>query len=284
MTVVDQFESVFRSAVRDLFVFEDIHFKSILLVTDIKNDALQKLLKEVQNYLKVLGSSIHWTLIGPDDFRTTEELLKQVSDSQADLIITYRNLQSRAWRYPHSLGEHLDVLLGKSKPPILIIPHPQAGYARTNAMQTTTNIMAITDHLSADHRLVNYAAAFCTQDGKLILTHIEDRMIFDRYMDAISKIRNINTEDAVEEIRKQLLKGPLDYIESCRKELLQRELHFEIKDIVVFGHRLHEYRTHIETQNIDLLIMNAKQEDKLGMHGMAYTLAVELRSISLLML
>ena len=53
-----------------------------------------------------------------------------------------------------------------------------------------------TDHLEKEHRLVNYAAAIVRPGGTLYLAHVESRQAFDRYLDAISKIPTIDTEDA----------------------------------------------------------------------------------------
>ena len=52
----------------------------------------------------------------------------------------------------------------------------------------------------------------------------------------------------------------------------------------MFGHHLAEYKRLIEQQEVDLLVLNTKDENQLAMHGMAYALAVELRQIPLLML
>ena len=48
------------------------------------------------------------------------------------------------------------------------------------------------------------------------------------------------------------------------------------------GSRLDDYRKLIEDE-VDLLVMHAKEDDQLAMHGMAYPL-VELRSVPLLLL
>ena len=50
------------------------------------------------------------------------------------------------------------------------------------------------------------------------------------------------------------------------------------RDRVDAGERL------IEEHEVDLLVMNTKDEDQLAMHGLAYSLAIELRAIPLLML
>jgi Ni,Fe-hydrogenase maturation factor len=138
--------------------------------------------------------------------------------------------------------------------------------------------------MANDHRLVNDAAHFTRPGGELILAHIEDKECFERYMAAISKVATIDTADAREKIGRQLLKDPQDYIESCRKELQAHQMPFEVKDIVEFGKRLFEYKAHIRDHTVDLLVMNTKGADQLAMHGLAYPLAVELRSIPILML
>ena len=44
------------------------------------------------------------------------------------------------------------------------------------------------------------------------------------------------------------------------------------------------YKELVEENEIDLLVMYTKDEEQLAMHGIAYPLAVELRSTPLLML
>ena len=44
------------------------------------------------------------------------------------------------------------------------------------------------------------------------------------------------------------------------------------------------YRRLIEQHEVDLLVLNTKDEDQLAMRGIAYALAVELRQTPLLML
>ena len=144
--------------------------------------------------------------------------------------------------------------------------------------------MAITDHLTGDDRLVNMAAHFTSRGGRLFLTHVEDQALFARYIDAISKIPEIDTDIAREKVMARLLKGPADFIASCREVLAQRNLDIEVHDIVALGHRLREYEALIKDHGVDLLVFHTKDDDQLAMHGLAYPLAVELRHIPLLMI
>lgn len=103
------------------------------------------------------------------DFASTFELLAHVDRIKPDLIYTYRNLHSKAWKYPHSLGEHLDVLIQKTDSAVFILPHPEAGYAMQHSMQNRDVVMALTDHLSNDPALINYAVRFTQKNGPLHL-------------------------------------------------------------------------------------------------------------------
>ncbi len=284
MTKVDQFESIFRSALHDTYEYTLIDVKSVLVVTDLEAEAAKSFLKEIQGFLNILGTSVTWTVLNKSDYSTTEELLDKVSAHNPDLICSYRNLFSKDWKFKHSLGSFLDVLVQQTQGPVMVLPHPEAGYKYDHALQDTDRIMALTDHLSGDHNLINYAVRFAPIDGKVYLTHIEDEKVFGRYIDAISKIPAIETEEANDLIAEQLLKAPQDFIESCRQVLETHNLNLEIESVVEFGQRLRDYKKMIQDHKIDLLIMNSRSEDHLAMHGMVYPLAVEIRQIPLLLL
>jgi hypothetical protein len=166
----------------------------------------------------------------------------------------------------------------------MLLPHPEAERSAKHAMENTDRVMAIADHLTGDHRLVNYAVRFTENGGTLWLTHVEDEATFGLYMEVISKIPTIDTDDAREAVREQLLKEPHDYIDGCVEVLRKAGTRLRVEHLVVFGHHLSEYKRLIEQHEVDLLVLNTKNEDQLAMHGIAYALAVELRQIPLLML
>ena len=116
------------------------------------------------------------------------------------------------------------------------------------------------------------------------MTHVENETVFEHYIATIGKIPSIDTDDARESIFAQLMKEPTDYIESCKGVLDQSDLAIEVLPIVTIGHRLETYKKLIEDHEVDLLVMNTKDEYQAAMHGLTYPLAVELRSIPLLLL
>ena len=304
MARLDQFESVFRAADKPVYAYERVEIAKILVVADLPGPEVAEFRSGLQSFLSVLGddtgadsdagadgdtgnetgAGLHWVDLGTDAFRSIEELLELVESEGPDLVCTYRNLFTKAWERPHSLGDYVDVLTQISPCPILVAPHPKAGREFDHAMKNTDRVMAITDHLTGDERLVNYAVRFTSPGGTLFLSHVEDEAQFERYIATISKIPSIDTDDARGAILEQLLKEPQDYVGSCRDILAAQEISLDTRAIVMLGHHLMEYKRLIVEHEVDLLVLNTKDEDQLAMHGLAYPLAVELREIPLLML
>lgn len=286
MTQIDQFESVFRSAAKEVFSFHALSFSKALLVTDLAEAEAQTLIGHASLVTKGLEAHkrLQWQHLSVDSVASTQELLAQVDAAAPDLICTYRNLGSSTWQFPHSLGEHLDVLTQCTKVPVLVLPHPKLGYDYQQAAANGQRVMAVTDHLSGDGRLINHAVHFSEKNGTLYLAHVEDDHQFERVMDAISKIPTIDTEDARKRLSEKLLAGPRDYIGSAKTALASAGVDINIEMHVSFGHHLKDYQSLIEEHKVDLLVMNTKDDDQLAMHGLAYPLAVELRELPLLML
>jgi len=286
LSQVDQFESVFRSALKEVYTYDPLIIRSVLLITDLQGDAASAYQKKIERFLQKSRGVNHtdYFLVQGDEFSTTGELLDLVAQYAPDLIFTYRNLHSRAWRFPHSLGEHLDVLLQRTSIPVMVLPHPEAGYAAEHAFEDTSEIMVVTDLLAVNDRLINHAVAFSQTAGNLYLSHVEDERIFERYLDAISKIDVIDTNLARKRLRQQLLKEPEDYFHSCTDVLTKIFPSLKVRSLVMFGELVEEYRHQIESHKLDLLVLSAKDERRHAMHSVAYPLAVEIRQIPLLML
>jgi len=283
MSKVDQFESAFRSASKAVYHFVSPSVRRVLLVTDLSAEETRRLQGSAAEFLSVL-SDAQWQAIGEGSFQNVAELLALVEQHKPDLVVTYRHLCSDAWKWPFSLGEYLDVLTQAAGSPVLVLPHPTQGGAMEHALTDTDVVMAITDHLTGDDRLVNWSAYFAAQGGALYLSHVENKSHFERVIETIGKISSIDTEDARDTILAQLMKEPADYIESCKAALDESGLSLDVRAVVMLGHRLEEYKKLIEEHSIDLLVMNTKDEYQAAMHGLAYPLAVEIRSIPLLLL
>ncbi len=286
MPQIDQFESVFRAAIKDPFQNTAISLKKILVVTDLDPEKAQNFLERTKQWLAHADNinTPRWEVVTADDYQSAEDLLGIVREAAPELICTYRNLLSTAWRYPYSLGVHLDVLLQETPMPVMVMPHPQAGFEAEHALSSLTRVMVLTDHLLANHCLINFAEALIEKDGTLYLVHIEDQHDFDRYINAISKIETLDTDIARQRIHDQLLKEPKDYIHSIHENFKERQVAVNIESLVVFGRSLHDLKKLIETWQLNLLVMNVKDENQMAMHGKIYPLVVELRQIPLLLI
>jgi len=280
MSSVDQFASVFNAAAKTIFQYKPPALKNALIITDLEDDAAAKYAESVKSFFSEIKGP--WDVLKKGSFTTVKDLLDIVGNKKPDLIVTYRHLHSEAWRWPHSLGEHLDVLIQVTEPPVAIMPHPDREGVPEHAMKNTANVMAINNHLTGEDCLVNHAALMTLSEGTLHLTHIEDDTIFDRYMDVISKIPEIDTDVARETIRTQLLSEPSAYIDSV-EEVLSHELpSIKVIKHISHGLQLDEYRKVVDEHKADLVVVKAHDPDQQAMNATAYSIAVELRTTPLL--
>jgi hypothetical protein len=286
MTNIDQFESVFKSADKPQFQLEKSSLKTVFVVTDMETKEAGAYHAEVGRFLETLSREcdLNWRLITVADYDDVAQLLQLVQSESPDLICTYRNLHLAIPDFPHSLGVFVDVLTQVVAMPVLLMPSPRMLRDGKVKLTSPDVVMAVTDHLTGDHHLVSQAAFFANPAGRLFLTHVEDEATYDRYIETIGKIPEIDTDFAREAILQQLLKEPHDYIRSCRAVLNEADPKLEIEELITAGHRLSDYKRLIDEHNVSLLVMNTKDDDQLAMHGVAYPLAVELRETPLLLL
>jgi len=274
---LDQFASVFNAADLPVFQYDPPALKRVLVVTDLAKDAAQTFTDNAKKFLSATEGP--WEAVDASGFSTVKDLLNLVEDRKPDFIVTYRHLHSDAWHWPYSLGEHLDVLIQVTTPPVVILPHPNSDGVPEHALKNTDSVMAITDHLAGSDTLVNVAARITSPGGTLHLTHIENAADFERYMEAISKIPEIDTDTARETMLAQLLRDPSEFIDSCEAVLAKNGVELKVVKHIEHGHRLAEYRRAVDENKVDLIVLEGHAEDQLAMNATAYSLAVELQTV-----
>ena len=286
MSTLDQFASVFNAAAKPVYKHSAIEINKVLAITDLEETQGKLYQQSIRNFLSVVDreADANWQTVPGNDFETVHDLIQLVEKERPDFIATYRHLHSEAWRWPYSLGEHLDVLIQITASPVLVLPHPDRKGVPEHALNDTTHVMAVTDHLAGDDRLVHYAVRFTQENETLILAHVEDEVVFSRYIDSISKIPEIDTDIARDVIMEQLLSEPSEYISSCTEMLAKERIKISVESSVTVGHRLDHFQNLLKEHEVDLLVLNSKDEDQLAMHGKAHPLAVELRSTPMLFL
>ncbi len=280
MSRIDLFESVFKAATRDVFVHDPPSWSNVLVVTDLEAAPAAALTERARALLApALASEAQLVVLDREQSRELGPLLDAVQARAPDLVVTCKNLHTSAWRWPHTLGDHLEVLTQQDAP-VLVLPRPgDQGAVPTEAH----TVVAVTDHLAGDHRLVNHAAAL-VPDGTLFLAHVEDDAVFARYIEAISRIPAVDTEVARDALRARLLQDPAHFIASCAEVLAKAAPGTRVQARVTMGHHLSTYLALVDEHAVDVVVMNTKDDDQHAMHGLAYPLAVQLHDVALLML
>ena len=280
---IDEFESIFKRAERTPYRFSNISINVIAVVTDGDQKAADELTTNLKLFLPHIASTADWQSITGDQFHNVNDLLRVMDDRKPDLIVTSRCLAESSLVPQHTLGVYVDVLTQTLSTPLLLLPgsSPQPHPLSDTACR---GVMVVTDNLAGDDRLVNHAVACCNPGGTVWLCHVEDDLLFRRYLEAIRRIPQINTEQAQELIAEQLVAIPTHYAESCIQELREAGVELSVEQIVEFGHRVARYRHLVVQHEVDLLVTNTKEKDQLAMHGMAYALSVELTEVAQLLL
>ena len=141
MSTVDQFASVFNAASQTAFQHQPRTLENALVVTDLEPDAAEKYTESARTFFGTVTGK--WETVHGGEFATVKELLNLVESRRPDLIVTYRHLHSEAWRWPYSLGEHLDVLIQESAPPVDILPPTAREGVPARSLKNTDSVICV---------------------------------------------------------------------------------------------------------------------------------------------
>lgn len=283
MLDLDQVESQFRATVKVRPALERPAVEHVVVVSDATSRASRTLLDEYQKFLKPLGSEIRWTILPSKETKTVGRMLEAVEAARPDLVVAARHLFEDDVDLPFSLGTHADMLTQAIQTPVLLTPHPRSA-SFPKALEPLSRVLVVTDHIVGDDRLVSWGLRFAEAGGELCLAHIEDDAVFGRYIDAISKIPDLDTEFAKTAIDERLLGEARIYMEDIASQLGEKYPEVTVKQVVERGHTVTDHSRIVSDQGVDLVVMNTKDDSQQAMHGVAYSLAVELVHIPLLLL
>jgi len=283
---LDAFESLFRSAVKDVFHLAPPPIERVLLLIDQPPEQAEHLRQAVSGFLSCIDSAdaLSWEVLSAEQWTQGPEApihraMALIDDRKPDLVVTRRHQLGRLSNLPHTLGSVVDTLTQSIQTPVLLLPP-----ADTQLPSSTDRVMVLTDHLSGDDRLVNYGVQFTHRRGTLFLAHVEDEGILEYYLEAIGKMQSLNSEVARAQLPKRLLKTPADYIDSVTQVLRDAQVEEQVVPLVRLGRGVGAYQQLMAEHDIDLLILNTKDDRQDAMDAMAYALSVQLRSRPLLLL
>ncbi len=281
MSNIDQFESSFSAAFKPTYTYSPVKMRDILILTDLPADAGRRYVAHLMPLIGALSDEPRVRSIHYREGHCLADMVDQIRGDKPDVIITYRHLYSQATTFAYTLGSHLDVLTQATAQPILVTPRPED---LTGPVCEPSRTLIVTNCLTGDDKLINYGVGGSTAGADLFLAHIEDDRVYQQYLEIISKIPSINSEQAQASIAEQLLKEPSQYITSCQHTLAQTHPRMTCYPIVKLGHTVGTFIDLAREHGAELVVMHTKDQDQLAMHGLAYPLAIALRDIPLLML
>lgn len=279
------FESVFRRAIRDQYEYGKVEIRTVLLLTDLEPVQLTDFEAGVFEFLAnaLEGQNYRLERLEGKDFSNWSDLKARVEAIHPDLIISYRLLRIPD-QITNSLGVYIDALSQSTEYPILIMPNPRfyGKFVPEDPQQIT--VLVATEHLYADHRLVNYAVGISEPGGRLILAHIEDEDTFNYYMKAIGRIPEIHTEAAKEHLKEQLVEVPRYYMESVKEALQDARPDLEVRFEVGLGHLITSYTELVKKHKVDILVVQTKDDTQMAAHSLGYSLAIEFIKMPVLLI
>lgn len=278
----DEFSSIFRRSMVPQFQFDTWKVSSACLIVDQNSTNSQSVIERLKTFSPALAEAHEWKTIQVDKSSTVESVEQQLAASLPDLIVTWRHLCETQMHPHHSLGVYVDVLTQVVPRPILLLPG-ECSQGAEKLPPKCQNILIATDHAIQESRLIHQAVAMGGKEASIILGHVEDDLSYQRYLQAIERIPEINTEIAAEKLLSQLLHDADRFGVHVAEQLAEQYPDLTLKTETMLGHRVQTFRKLVESQQTDLLVMNTKDQDQLAMHGLAYSLSIELRDIAQLL-
>ena len=284
---LDEFESLFRSAISDVFHYRKPSVTSVAVVSDLDETRTAAVAEAVKRWLGTVdgaeGAAVH--VLAHDawadgDTAAIPRLMEQLEAKQVDLVVTTRGLLGRTRALPFTLGSVADMLSQGQAAPLLLLPDLDPGAVPTG----TERVLAVTNHLQGDDELVSWAVALTPHQGTLFLAHVEDDVTVERILEAIGRIREIDSDVARERLPAKLLELPLQYVTTIGRVLTERGIQENIVPIVQMGHALTDYRRLVEEHGVQLVVVSGRDDRQRAMHGLAHALSVELREQPVLVL
>jgi nucleotide-binding universal stress UspA family protein len=258
---IDDFESLFRSAAKPVFEYQEVRLARVVLVSD-QEDArgLAEAVEAFFRHLDVAADHLALVTLGSSDWSDVATLLRRIEQISPEL------------------GSVVDTLTQAIDVPVLLLPD------RAGALDPVRTVMVVTDHLTGDHRLVSWAVHLAPDDGTVVLAHIEEEPFLEHILEAIGRIQGVPTERTREQLGAKLLERPRDYIQAVAAELAARGIHEKVVPVVRLGEPISEYRGLASEHGVNLLICNTKDPRQRAMEALSHALAVELRDLPLLLL
>ena len=284
------FESQFRGAIRQRYTHESIDLDHILVVTDLPPQRAEQVVATCRRFLADCRglANAKWEVISEVTFPRLTDLTERLGSGTHDLVIAYRNLGESPRHPRNSLGTYVDNLTQATRVPVLLLPIREDddadGTRLDKRLENTDRVLVVTDHLTEDPQLIRWGAELTQPGGRLILSHIEDESVFERYMRIVQKLPEIDDDIARTAIRARLLKEARDFCAEAARTLKALEYGIDVVSVVEMDVPLQGYRKWLHEHEVDLIVADAKDPNRYAMSGLTHALAVEFLTTPILLL
>ncbi|MDE0757742.1 MAG: hypothetical protein OSB45_06235 [Pseudomonadales bacterium] len=255
---------------------------NVLVLSDSGNSG-RNFLKRIQNFISTgdLAQTPEFTELKLPVPGSRSDFLNSIETQSADLMVTHHHLFETFTDPNLGLGTYLETLLQSSPIPLMIVPHYlDPGLAP--ATEKLEDVLVISDHFSNSDELINWSAEFVSNSGALWLTHVESEVDFERYMQAIARIPELDTETARTTLCRELLHESMSYIQNCKQQLAKTNPALAVELLACMGQPLHTYRQWLCSDKHELLVIPALAEDRFAQRALTGQLASEYPHIALL--
>ena len=277
MLKLDHFASVFRAADKDIISIPKYTLSKVLLVTDVSHE---KSIEIWKRWEALFFQNVEVTILHGEESKDISLITQKVDASRCDLIISYRCLHSENWQYPHAIGSYVEVITQLTSTPVLLMPHILED---TQEYAPPESIILISDDLTKEAELLGWACSFRGHKSRYTLVELENLAHFNRMLDAIAKIPQIDTEIAQEKIMSQLQKDSQEWVERSQALLEEWDRSPSLSRTQIAQSCMSSCVELVEKEKAELIVLNTKDEDQLAIHGLVYPFMVQFRHIPLLL-
>ena len=277
MLKIDHFASLFRAADKEQVDIPMVRISKVALVTDVSIDESHQLW---ERWKGILPNPVEMVLLDGSMTQSLPKLVDSLKEIEVDLVMTYRCLHSDAWQYPYAVGSYIEVLTQIVPFPVLLMPHI---HEESKTYANAKSILLLSAELTKEAALVGFAGAFSTKETQLLLAQIDDKSTFLRIIDIISKIPQIDTDDAKQYITERREQEMNDWVFRCTQNLSQQPNAPVVSQIDMLDPSMKECAAVIGQHNAELVVINTKDDEQLAIHGLAYPIMVQFRQLPLLL-
>lgn len=285
---LDEFESVFRSAIKPTYELRRPPLREIVVLTDEAPEPAYKLITQARAILSDADTPVapDFRLLSAHD-RTADSVLSELLTSSIDLLVTHRHVLSHWRNTPYALGSAMSIFVQTLPCPVLMLPLLPANAPAHSRGKAPETALVATRHLIDDSDLVDWALHVTGDDGTVVLGHVEDESQSRRYLDAIGRIRGIDTDIALTRLPDKLLQLSRDYTDSVVEQMQANAVRETLIAEVRSGDPLVEFAALIAQHSVDLLVVAGREHradpdrtDRKGTHGNAESVATPINGRS----